>query len=724
MITIDIVGGGARTAARVRARAAFGARAPVGIAAWLGVVSLLLAVQVGLGATASERLGNLPGGAALDYAHRANQIVEPLSDEFLAQALGLPLPVTPGPTAIPAGPDHGTGGPLRVGEDPRPPVAAIDHAPTNDDREAAYSIAQVPFTARTDASRATREPGEPSSCTTADRTVWYRYVADREVRLGAQVVGGGPTLAVFEGDALRPVGCDSAFVNPAARVTFLPRIGATYWFQVATTASTPVTFSLDTQGTTERVTLAADGGDPDSVSIGTELSADGRYVVFESWASNLVPGDTNESVDVFVYDRKLGITERVSVNSDGEQGNGNSGDFGTNISADGRYVAFHSFATNLVPGDTNGWTDVFVRDRLTGTTERVSVDSDGRQGAAPLSPNGDQIRELLCREVADREPTNQLEDPFLRGAHMLAIGAGVQCTMGRDAAISADGRFVAFATTLTGLDERPASVTDDVYRNVYVHDRATGVTVLASIGPDGRPWTGGEPALSADGRIVAMTLQQPTALSPLYGEPPGHPPPQVYVRNLATGHTELVSMSTSGAPAENGAWTADLSADGRYVSFDSTSGNLADGDGNQRYDVFVRDRLTGTTLRASVSSNGDPGELDSAWASISADGRYVAYVSQANLANGPVGAFDIFVHDLDTRTTTLVSVNSSGEPANDSSGYPKISADGRHIAFGSWASNLDEGDHNGEIAATYEPDHEIYQFTGRDIFVHSLGAGP
>src|SRR5206468_8005529 len=137
-----------------------------------------------------------------------------------------------------------------------------------------------------------------------------------------------------------------------------------------------------------RVSVACVGGAPGSghgsgsVAVPAP-SADGRLVAFHSDATNLVAGDTNGATDVFVHDRQTGTTERVSVPSGGTEGNGFSA--GPALSADGRFVAFHNTATNLVAGDTNGKTDVFVHDRQTGTTERVSVASDGTQGNGPSS---------------------------------------------------------------------------------------------------------------------------------------------------------------------------------------------------------------------------------------------------------------------------------------------------------------------------------------------------
>jgi tricorn protease-like protein len=131
-------------------------------------------------------------------------------------------------------------------------------------------------------------------------------------------------------------------------------------------------------GTTSRVSLASNGAQGSANSTDPAISADGRFVAFVSNASNLVAGDTNDTGDIFVHDRQTGTTSRVSVASGGTQGSGPSS--APSISADGRFVAFGSDAANLVAGDTNGEPDVFVHDRQTGTTSRVSVASDGTQG--------------------------------------------------------------------------------------------------------------------------------------------------------------------------------------------------------------------------------------------------------------------------------------------------------------------------------------------------------
>ena len=206
--------------------------------------------------------------------------------------------------------------------------------------------------------------------------------------------------------------------------------------------------------TTERVSVASNGGQADSSSVNPAVSADGRFVAFESDASNLVGGDTNGLNDIFVHDRQTGTTERVSVATGGTEANGVS--YTPAISADGRFVAFYSNATNLVGGDTNGTSDVFVHDRQTGTTERVSVATGGAEANGGSST----------------------------------------------AAISADGRFVAFHSDATNL----VSGDTNGARDIFVHDRQTGTTERVSVATGGAQANSGSanPAISADGRFVAF----------------------------------------------------------------------------------------------------------------------------------------------------------------------------------------------------------------------------
>jgi Tol biopolymer transport system component len=398
-----------------------------------------------------------------------------------------------------------------------------------------------------------------------------------------------------------------------------------------------------------RVSVASDGTQGDDASFRTSISGHGRLVAFSSDASNLVPGDTNEQEDVFVHDRWTGVTERVSVASDGAQGNGKAS--GPSISAEGRFVAFGSLASNLVPGDTNGQEDVFVHDRWMRVTERVSVASDG---------------------------TESNHDTF-------------------GPSISADGRFVAFESESVGFDEdeywsnlvpEGERVTSP-WGNVFVHDRKTGVTELVSVDEstgEALGYGAHSASISADGKSVAF--QASTLDRQL----------DVYVRDRQREETELI---TSASEVWEWSTSPSISADGRFVAFQSESSNFVPDDTNGTYDIFVRDRKTGETERVSMASDGAQAEDGSGEPSISGDGRFVAFSSHAtNLAPGDTnGVEDVFVHDRRTGETERVSVAFDGAEGENMGGSPWVSGDGKFVAFESSAPNLVPGDTNGATDA-------------------------
>jgi len=393
---------------------------------------------------------------------------------------------------------------------------------------------------------------------------------------------------------------------------------------------------------TSRVSVDSAGVQGNGFSAWPSMSADGRYVAYMSDASTLVPGDTNDDLDVFVHDRQTGATSRVSLSSAGLQVDGVSSE--PSISADGRFVAFVSSASALVPGDTNLAQDIFVRDRQTGTTARVSVDSMGAQGSG----------------------------------------------MSIHPSISADGRFVAF--TYGAGDFDPSDTNGDP--DVYVHDRQTGATTLVSRDTTGTPGNDEslEPSISADGRYVAF-VSLASNLVPgdvLFSY-------DVFVRDRLSGETSLVSKDSAGVFGNDVSRRPSISADGRFVAFHSDADNLVPDDTNGRSDVFIHDRLTGVTERASVDSGGVEGDAGSFRPSISADGRFVAYGSDStNLVPGDTNAFwDVVVHDRQTGQTCRASVSTAGVQGASDSGrfFPvSVSADGRYVAFDGTAGNLVSGD--------------------------------
>ena len=306
------------------------------------------------------------------------------------------------------------------------------------------------------------------------------------------------------------------------------------------------------QQTTELVSASSSGVQGTGSSVAPVISADGLFVAFESTAKDLTPGHTNFWDDIFVHERQTGITEIVSVDSSGNEGNSSSSL--PAISADGRFVAFESLASNLVPGDTNTSPDIFVRDRQAGVTERVSVDSFGNQA-----------------DTASFAPS-----------------------------LSEDGRCVAFASFAHLV---PGEVTAE--QDIYVHDRQTGITELVSVDSSGNQANGEafEPFISADGRHVAF---HSTATNLVPGDTNGLG--DIFVHDRQTGVTERVSVDSSGNQANGAAHEPVLSGDGRNVAFHSSASNLVAGDTNGLLDAFVRDRQTGTTERASIGFCGQPGE--------------------------------------------------------------------------------------------------------------------
>jgi len=399
-----------------------------------------------------------------------------------------------------------------------------------------------------------------------------------------------------------------------------------------------------TAQTTERVSVSMSGQEANGGSDTPSVSADGRFIAFSSLADNLVPGDANGVVDVFVHDRQSGQTERVSVSSEGAEGVSDSAT--PSISADGRFIAFTSSAANLIPDDTNNTLDVFVHDRQAGLTERISVSAGAVQG----------------------------------NNHSL------------DASISADGRFVSFASFASNLVPGDSNGSSDI----FVIDRLTGLVERVSVASDGKQGNdlSRQPSISDDGRFVAFRSSADNLVAD-----DANNDTDVFVYDRQTGLTERVSVSSAGQGGNSASESPSISGDGRFVAFVSLADNLTPGDANNTFDAFVHDRQTRSTERVSVSSSGQEADGLNFNASISTDGRFVAYASIAsNLVPGDAnGLVDVFIHDRQSSVTERVSVSSAGEESDGLSETLSVSANGRFIAFGSLASNLVPGDANGAL---------------------------
>ena len=400
--------------------------------------------------------------------------------------------------------------------------------------------------------------------------------------------------------------------------------------------------ALGVNPTTKRVSIGPAGIEGNGNSYSSSISADGRFVAFQSDATNLVANDTNGKPDIFVRDRQTHTTARISVSSAGVEGNG--GSYAPSISANGRYVAFVSDSSNLVANDTNGFLDVYVRDRQAGTTRRVSISSTGHQG------NSDSY----------------------------------------NPSISADGRYVAFQSDASNLVVHDTNLAGDV----FVRDRKTGSTTRISISSSGHQGNGGSyaPSISAEGRYVAL---QSDATNLIANDTNGAA--DIFVRDRRAGSTTRVSVSGAGHQGNGGSYTPSISADGRYVAFQSIASNLIAHDTKDSADIFVRDRTAGSTRLVSISSAGHQGNGGSNSPSISADGRYVTFVSDATdlVANDMNGTTDIFVRDRTAGSTRRISISSGGVEGDGASYSPHISADGRFVVFESVATNLVANDLNG-----------------------------
>lgn len=371
------------------------------------------------------------------------------------------------------------------------------------------------------------------------------------------------------------------------------------------------------------------------------VSADGRYVAFGSFASNLVAGDTNGAGDVFVRDRQTGTTARVSVADDGAQSDDLSNS--PSISADGRYAAFYSVAGDLIPGGRRGFGDIYVRDRQLGRTLQVNLSSAG-----------------VPADAGSFYPS-----------------------------ISGDGRYVAFNSAAANLVPGGGGGVPQV----YVRDLQMGTTTLVSAADDGLPGDGGStnPVISGDGRYVAFYS---TASNFVSGATAAGR--QVFLHDRQTGTTQLVSGGPDGA-APNGLAYLDseerlaISPDGRYVAFSSYASNLVPGDDNSGSDIFVWDRTTKETRIASLTNDG--ALLFGAYApAISADGRFVAF--RFFVEDAP--AYQIGVRDMLTQRTLIYSLGPGGVLGSSSSVDSALSSDGRVLVFASGAPNLIVGDTNGQ----------------------------
>ena len=402
-------------------------------------------------------------------------------------------------------------------------------------------------------------------------------------------------------------------------------------------------------GDIDRVSVSSVGIQADGNSEEPAISSDGSIIAFISEATNLVPGDTNDAQDIFVNDLNTGITERVSVDSAGIQGDDDA--FTLSLSENGSFVAFGSYATNLVAGDTNDAIDVFVYDRDTDTTERVSVSSasvqaDDESFSPAISSAGRFVafRSDATNLVAN--DTNNSSDIFVRDR---TLGTTERISVASDAtqangdsilpAISSDGRFVAFSSEASNL---VAGDTNNL-ADIFLHDRQDDTTVRIVAPAEFNTGSGiviVAPNISPDGGFVGF---RSNADDLVLGDT--NISFDTFLIDRLTLIAERASVSSSEVEGDSDSSRPSISSDNRYVTYSSNATNLVSNDTNGFEDVFVRDRNTGRTRRVSLSFDGLEGDNRSFSAVISGDGQSIAFTSQAEnlVANDTNGLFDIFV---------------------------------------------------------------------------------
>lgn len=418
-------------------------------------------------------------------------------------------------------------------------------------------------------------------------------------------------------------------------------------------------------GDTTRASVAKDGTQANGNSQQPVLTPDGRYIAFGSIATNLVPGvDTRGRYQAYVLDRGTGDIEIVSISNDGQAANEHV--TSVDISDDGRYVVWHTMATNLVPETNLDKWQIYLHDRVADTTELISRAQDGT-------------------------PANRLS---------------------LEPSISGDGRYVAFRSHAANL----VAGTTINRSHIYLLDRETKEVKLVSRAHDGGEASGppgsistnsgdsAEPVITPDGRYIAYRSHATNIV-----EEPGGPGLDVFVYDDETGQTEQVSITAKGEAQDKGAWQPSISADGRYVTFTSASFNMVPTAGWDSFHVYVHDRETGDTERVSVSSDGVEGDGGGQSPAISGDGRYIAYMSYAfnlvpEVAQNPRP--DIYLWDRVTGSTELITVAVDGGPANSDSGGAYLNHDGSVVAYQSLSDNLVTGDVNRR----------------RDVFIRERGA--
>ncbi|MBS1795646.1 MAG: VCBS repeat-containing protein [Acidobacteria bacterium] len=456
-------------------------------------------------------------------------------------------------------------------------------------------------------------------------------------------------------------------------------------------------------------------GSGNSDSLEPSISSDGRIIAFESYAYDLAETDTNNTRDIYVRNTRTGETRLVSINQAGTD-SGNCNSLKPVVSGSGRFVAFNSCASTLTSSSTQlSTTSVYLRDLQTNQTRIVSVDANGAAVNGDVAAISDDGRYVVYQSrdqnVTGIPDTLSFNDIFVRdmqtgvtrmatvnsaGSGPANADSGNTDFLQRNVRITPDGRYLLFPSSATNL----VAATSAGGVNLFVRDLQNQVTVPVSGNANNSQLVGADAlgCLSSDGRYAVFS----TANGTLVGNDPNNNS-DVFRRDLSNNSVTLVSVNAAGTTSGNGGSAAPFcSADGRFVSFESTAGDLSPvADTNTVPDIYWRDLDSGTTKLVSVNSAGtNGGDQFSSTRGISADGQIVFFMSAAgNLLSDPIDNnvnFDLYIRDVPANTTKAVSVNEAGTTVgNQPTTRGAIAAGGNVVTFASGATNLVANDTNG-----------------------------
>jgi len=367
-----------------------------------------------------------------------------------------------------------------------------------------------------------------------------------------------------------------------------------------------------------------------------KLSSDGRFVVFDSDAINLIANNTNATGDVFIRDVQSGETTRISEASDGTEADWVS--FNVSISDDGRYIAFKSKATNLVADDTNNFDDIFLHDRNTAETiiisRGVSGESDGDSDQPSISADGRYIVFSSFASNLVAGDTNASRDVFIYDTQAVATkitrvsvtSAAAEAngnSFNNDPSISADGRFIVFSSQSTNLDS--IATDNNGVTDVFLHDRNTGSTIRINNGIGAETdQNSGAPSISDDGKFIVYTSRATNLVVD-----DTNATQDIFIYDRVNITTSRVSISTDGSEGNDFSSSPSIDGNGQFIAFQSSASNLVDNDTNGFDDAYVRDRLNNQTYRVSIAIDGTESLDDSFDPALSSDGEYIAFESDA-----------------------------------------------------------------------------------------------